>query len=248
VTTGAPGSSASATITGTPPSQTLNLAIPRGDKGDQGNPGPANSLAIGTVTTGAPGSSASASITGTAPSQTLNLTIPRGAAGAGSAASQAEVNTGTDNTKFVTAKTLSERPYFIANLNSGKFTGGYGWKVFGTVADWTVEQKGFGASSAVWWASGVKIPVAGVYLLTGTVLVAASGLLIVGLKKNNTSADGTAMLVSGQAGGFAGWTSASFATEVRLAAGDLLSYATFTDADYGITNTHTRFGVDFMHA
>lgn len=50
--------------------------------GPQGNPGPANSLNIGTVATGAAGSSASATITGTAPSQTLNLTIPRGDTGA----------------------------------------------------------------------------------------------------------------------------------------------------------------------
>ena len=106
VTTGAPGSSAAASITGTPPTQTLSLTIPRGDqgpigntgstgsqgvqgpkgdKGDTGNTGltgPANSLAIGTVTTGAPGSSAAASITGTPPAQTLSLTIPRGDVGA----------------------------------------------------------------------------------------------------------------------------------------------------------------------
>ena len=40
VTTGGAGSSAGATITGTSPSQTLNLTIPRGDKGDTGNTGP----------------------------------------------------------------------------------------------------------------------------------------------------------------------------------------------------------------
>lgn len=44
-------------------------------------PGPANSLAIGTVTTGTAGSAAAASITGSAPAQTLNLTLPRGATG-----------------------------------------------------------------------------------------------------------------------------------------------------------------------
>lgn len=79
VSTLTPGSSATASITGTSPSQTFNLGIPRGDVGATG---PANSLAIGTVTTGTPGSSASATITGSAPSQTLNLTIPRGDVGA----------------------------------------------------------------------------------------------------------------------------------------------------------------------
>lgn len=80
---------ASATITGTSPSQTLNLTIPtgdtgakgdkgdKGDEGDTGAPGPANSLTIGTVGTGTAG----ASITGTAPAQTLNLTLPPGPAG-----------------------------------------------------------------------------------------------------------------------------------------------------------------------
>ena len=69
------GTSADAAISGDAPAFTLDLTIPRGD------PGPPNSLAIGTVTTGAAGSSVSASITGEAPEQVLNLTIPRGEAG-----------------------------------------------------------------------------------------------------------------------------------------------------------------------
>lgn len=87
VTTGAAGSSASASITGTAPSQTLSLTIPRGNTGatgatgNTGATGPANSLAIGTVTASAPGSAPTATITGTAPSQTLNLTLPRGDVG-----------------------------------------------------------------------------------------------------------------------------------------------------------------------
>lgn len=39
VTTGSAGSSASATITGTAPTQTLSLTIPKGDKGDKGDTG-----------------------------------------------------------------------------------------------------------------------------------------------------------------------------------------------------------------
>jgi len=96
VTTGAAGTNASATITGTAPNQTLSLTIPqgqqgiqgiqgtKGDKGDTGNTGltgPANTLSIGTVNTGAPGTSASAAITGSSPNQTLSLTIPAGAKG-----------------------------------------------------------------------------------------------------------------------------------------------------------------------
>lgn len=68
---------ATATITGDPPNQTLNLTVPQGNKGD---PGPAVSLNIGTVRTVTSGSAA-ASIAGTAPSLTLNLDIPQGAQG-----------------------------------------------------------------------------------------------------------------------------------------------------------------------
>lgn len=39
VATGEPGSDASATMTGMPESPVLNLSIPRGDKGEEGNPG-----------------------------------------------------------------------------------------------------------------------------------------------------------------------------------------------------------------
>lgn len=75
VTTGAPGSTATANITGTAPVQTLSLTIPRGDVGATG---PAPNLAVGTVTTGAAGSSAAATVTGTNPNYLINLTVPRG--------------------------------------------------------------------------------------------------------------------------------------------------------------------------
>lgn len=52
-----------------------------GPAGPQGNPGPANSLAIGTVSTLPYGSPATATITGTPPSQTLDLGLPMGAQG-----------------------------------------------------------------------------------------------------------------------------------------------------------------------
>lgn len=46
--------------------------------GPQGDPGPSNTLSIGTVTTVTSETGASATITGTSPNQTLNLNIPRG--------------------------------------------------------------------------------------------------------------------------------------------------------------------------
>lgn len=91
VTTGAAGSSASATITGTPPSQTLALTIPRGDTGATGAPGAdgadgadgaAATITVGTVTTGAPGSSAAVSNSGTPNAAVLDFAIPTGATGA----------------------------------------------------------------------------------------------------------------------------------------------------------------------
>lgn len=85
------GLSAAASITGTAPSQTLNLTLPKGDtgatgadstvpgpQGDEGPEGPPNTLTIGTVTTGASGAPATASITGTSPNQVLNLSLPKG--------------------------------------------------------------------------------------------------------------------------------------------------------------------------
>jgi hypothetical protein len=60
---------ASATITGDAPNQTLNLGIPKADP---------NTLSIGTVTKGV---DASATITGDAPNQTLNLVLPKGDTG-----------------------------------------------------------------------------------------------------------------------------------------------------------------------
>ena len=87
------GPTASATVTGSAPSQVLSLVLPKGDtgatgsqglKGDtgsQGPSGPANTLTITGVTTGAPGTSASVTIGGTSPNQTLTFTIPRGNVG-----------------------------------------------------------------------------------------------------------------------------------------------------------------------
>lgn len=105
VTTGAAGSSASATITGTAPAQVLNLTIPKGDKGDTGS---AALMTMGAVTTGAPGSSASATITGTAPNYVLNLTIPRGDTGTTTTHTHTSADI-TDATDLSTANTIAKR-------------------------------------------------------------------------------------------------------------------------------------------
>lgn len=69
------GSSATVTNSGTSSAAVFDFGIPKGDKGDTGATGPANTLSIGTVVSGA---TADATITGTAPNQTLNLVLPKG--------------------------------------------------------------------------------------------------------------------------------------------------------------------------
>jgi len=59
----------------------IEISLATGIQGEQGIPGPGNSLTIGTVSTVVAGSSATANITGTSPNQVLNLTIPRGNTG-----------------------------------------------------------------------------------------------------------------------------------------------------------------------
>ena len=56
----------------------LTFGLPRGEKGNPGATGPANTLAIGTVTKG---TEAAATITVDAPNQTLNLVLPKGDTG-----------------------------------------------------------------------------------------------------------------------------------------------------------------------
>lgn len=87
VTTGAPGSAASASISGSNP-YSLNLTIPRGDVGAT----PTINSTIN-VTTGAAGTSASASWSGTNP-YTLNITVPRGDPGTGNVTSQGALTVG----------------------------------------------------------------------------------------------------------------------------------------------------------
>lgn len=72
------GVAATASISGTPPVQTLDLGLPRGAPGDTG---PANALTISSVSTLPAGSNATAIIRGTPPSQTLELGIPAGPVG-----------------------------------------------------------------------------------------------------------------------------------------------------------------------
>ena len=81
-TTGAAGTEASVTNSGTDSDPVLNFTIPRGEKGEKGEKGEGSAtVAIGTTTTGAAGTQASVTNSGTATSAILNFTIPRGETG-----------------------------------------------------------------------------------------------------------------------------------------------------------------------
>ena len=99
-TTGAPGTNASVTNTGTESNAVLNFVIPAGATGAAGVAGTAATVQVGTTTTGTPGTNASVTNTGTESNAVLNFVIPAGATGAtgATAANGADGATGADGT------------------------------------------------------------------------------------------------------------------------------------------------------
>ena len=96
-TTGAPGTNASVTNTGTDSNAVLNFVIPAGATGANGATGAdgtAATVQVGTTTTGTPGTNASVTNTGTESNAVLNFVIPAGATGANGA----DGATGADGT------------------------------------------------------------------------------------------------------------------------------------------------------
>lgn len=80
-TTGAAGTSASVTNSGTSSAAVFNFTIPKGDKGDTGNngaDGAAATISVGTVTTGAAGTNVSVTNSGSSSAAVFNFTIPKG--------------------------------------------------------------------------------------------------------------------------------------------------------------------------
>jgi len=110
-TTGAAGSSATATVTGGTGGQPYNIAfkIPRGNTGATPN------LTIGTVETVSSADQASASISGTTANPKLNLSLPRGVDGTGSVSKV--MNVSPDNTTHdVPAEQLFNKIYPIGAI------------------------------------------------------------------------------------------------------------------------------------
>ena len=104
-TTGAPGTNASVTNTGTESNAVLNFVIPAGATGANGADGAtgadgtAATVQVGTTTTGAPGTNASVTNTGTESNAVLNFVIPAGATGASAAESRPSVLAVQDTTE-----------------------------------------------------------------------------------------------------------------------------------------------------
>lgn len=144
VTTGMP---ADAVITGTAPSFTLDLTIPEGD------PGPVNSLSIGTVTTGAPGTEASATITGEAPEQVLNLMLPKGDAGGIVNPSLLPLGESIDNL----ASGLYHAQYAGSIANGYPFEGFLGYLMVGSRSSSYRFQVAYSSNSASRGAMWVRV-------------------------------------------------------------------------------------------
>lgn|SRR5690606_7385201 len=117
------GITPAATITGTPPSQVLNLQLPQGPAGPPGNPGQPGSLTVGTVTTGVP----AVTITGAAPNQTINFVLPEGTPGPeGPPGSATLIWSGSTNP----SNDIGNIGDFYINLSNGDLwgpKGGTGW-------------------------------------------------------------------------------------------------------------------------
>lgn len=81
VTTGAEGSSATVTNSGTSSAAVFDFSIPVGDTGATGPQGDAATIAVGTVSTGAAGSSATVTNSGTSSAAVFDFSIPKGDTG-----------------------------------------------------------------------------------------------------------------------------------------------------------------------
>lgn len=129
----------------------------------------------------------------------------------------------------------------IANLASAALASN-SWSVFASAASWNVVE-GLQVSP---WNNGIVIPAAGIYEITGSILIGANIPIIYAAKLNSTAANGTGVVAAGQTTGFSAETRISFARTLPLQAGDVITPAAFTSATagpYGITPGGTHIAV-----
>lgn len=125
VTTGAAGSSASVTNTGTSSAAVFDFVIPRGDTGatgQNGQDGAAATIAVGSTTTGSAGTNASVTNSGTSSAAVLDFVIPRGdtgAAGSDGADGYSPTATVTQNTGSATISITDKNGTTTATVYDG---------------------------------------------------------------------------------------------------------------------------------
>lgn len=117
------------------------------------------------------------------------------------------------------------------------------WTVLSSPAMWNIDAKMLDAGE---WVNGIVIPADGTYLISGSLLVATNIPVIYGAKLNNTAASIAGVVAAGQSSGFSNNTIVSFAREMRLTAGDIITPVAFTSGGagpYGLTPSGTGFAV-----
>lgn len=172
--TGAPGSNATVTNSGTPTAAVLDFSIPRGNpgtNGTNGSNGTAATVAVGTVTTGAAGSSATVTNAGTANAAVLNFSIPQGNVGIAGPTTIGSPNARTPAFGTAYQATDNTKPSFISAMIDTAYT----VTVASTLAD-TVELRIGPVQATV--ANGTGGFVAATYRasVTGIALVIGLGI------------------------------------------------------------------------
>ena len=208
-TTGAAGSSASVSNSGTSLDAVLNFTIPRGDTGATG---PAATIAAGTTTTTAPGTNATVTNSGTSGAAVFDFTIPRGA-GVNSGGTAGQVLTKASGTDYDTTwttitGTLNYRGTWNASTNtptltSSVGTNGYYYVVnvagstnLNGITDWQVGDWAI-FNGSTWQKIDQTNTVTSVNGQSGAVVLTAND---VGALSNVTSTDGSVTITTPSTG------------------------------------------------
>lgn len=208
-TTGAAGSSASVSNSGTSLDAVLNFTIPRGNTGATG---PAATIAAGTTTTTAPGTNATVTNSGTSGAAVFDFTIPRGA-GVNSGGTAGQVLTKASGTDYDTTwttitGTLNYRGTWNASTNtptltSSVGTNGYYYVVnvagstnLNGITDWQVGDWAI-FNGSTWQKIDQTNTVTSVNGQSGAVVLTAND---VGALSNVTSTDGSVTITTPSTG------------------------------------------------
>jgi hypothetical protein len=250
-TTGAAGTSASVTNSGTPLDAVLNFTIPRGDTGATGA---AATIAAGTTTTTAPGTNATVTNVGTSGAAVFDFAIPRGA-GVNSGGSVGQVLTKASGTDYDTTwttiiGTLNYQGSWNASTNSPTLTSSVGtngyYYVVGTagstnlngITDWQVGDWAI-FNGSIWQKLDQTNLVTSVAGRTGAVVL--SNTDISGLGTMSTQNANAVAVTGGSIDGTAiGATSRSSADFTTLSANTVTN--TTPVLSFNASNTIASFG------